>query len=86
MLQEKVGRIIPVIRVDIYMSICLSFRGEKERERKKGGETSWFFFSCRCLEIILPITLLQVAQTNGTVMTYSHEDRNYFIKSVGRYS
>lgn len=80
MLHEKTGRNIPVTAVDIW----LSFR-EKKKE-KEGGETYYFLFSCRCLEIIPQISLLQLAQTNVTVMTYSHEDRNYFIKSVGIYS
>ena len=80
-LQERIGRNIPVTRMDIYLSVCHLEREKKIRKEEK----HYFLFSCRCLEIILQISLLQLAQTNGTVMTYSHEDRNYFIKSVGRY-
>lgn len=59
---------------------------EKERKQeKKGVETCYYFpFSCRHLEIIVHISLLQLAPTNGTVMMYSHETRNYFNKSAGR--
>lgn len=69
-----------------YLSVYPIERKRERKKEKRGGETYYFLFSCGCLEIILQISLLQLAQTNRTVMTYSHEDRNYFIKSVGRYS